>query len=127
MMQFRDALKRQGALACDEIEGTIQAEKCLERAADYEQVAAWLTELKRYKTCKQSMQSGKIGCKYCKYNLFDHIYMGTNICDKYRTHIDPYSEGYCDGFESREIHIPDKSSEDTSKTMEEDLWDFLKS
>lgn len=54
----------------------------------------------------------KQGCKFCKYNMFDHINMGTNICDKDRTHINPYSEGYCDGFEPRDAQEPKNTADD---------------
>lgn len=42
------------------------------------------------------------GCKYCANNEFDFVHPGSNICSEYTTHIDPYSEGYCDGFKSAE-------------------------
>lgn len=44
-----------------------------------------------------------MGCKTCKYNQYDGINRGSNICSKYTTHIDPYNErGYCDGYEKKD-------------------------
>lgn len=46
----------------------------------------------------------KQGCKYCQYNKYDGIYLGSNICSVYTDHIDPYSEGYCDKFKALELN-----------------------
>lgn len=54
------------------------------------------------------------GCRYCAHNEFDYVHMGSNICSKYTTHINPYSEGYCDGFKSRE---PKPTTSDTIKLL----------
>ena len=43
------------------------------------------------------------GCAHCKFNEYDDWLPGTNVCEKYYTHINPYSEGYCPGFERKEI------------------------
>ena len=40
----------------------------------------------------------KQGCKYCQYNRYDGVNLGSNTCSVYADHIDPYSEGYCDKF-----------------------------
>lgn len=45
----------------------------------------------------------KRGCKYCAYNGYDGVNLGSNICDKYYTHINVYSERRCDGFEPNQI------------------------
>lgn len=47
------------------------------------------------------IQTDKRGCKYCEHNLYDGVYQGSNICDKDRTHIDPFSEGDCSGFKPK--------------------------
>ena len=47
----------------------------------------------------------KQGCKYCAYNEYDGINLGSNICGKYHTHINVYSEGRCDGFEPNQIAV----------------------
>ena len=54
------------------------------------------------------------GCKYCANNEFDFVHPGSNICSEYATHIDPYSEGYCDGFKSVE---PKPATADTIKLL----------
>ncbi len=46
----------------------------------------------------------KQGCKYCQFNKYDGIHLGSNICSVDTTHIDPYAEGYCADFKAR----PDK-------------------
>lgn len=45
------------------------------------------------------------GCKYCQYNKYDGVYLGSNICSVYATHIDPYSEGYCDSFRAKMTNL----------------------
>lgn len=45
------------------------------------------------------------GCKYCQYNKYDGVYLGSNICSVYATHIDPYSEGYCDSFKAKMTNL----------------------
>lgn len=44
------------------------------------------------------------GCKYCQYNKYDGIYLGSNICSVYVAHINPYSEGYCEKFKALELN-----------------------
>lgn len=43
----------------------------------------------------------KQGCKYCQFNKYDGIHLGSNICSVYADHIDPYSEGHCDKFKDK--------------------------
>ena len=47
----------------------------------------------------------KQGCKYCAYNEYDGVNLGSNICGKYHVHINVYSEGRCDGFEPNQIAL----------------------
>ena len=44
----------------------------------------------------------KQGCKYCQFNKYDGIHLGSNICSVDATHINPYAEGYCDDFKSKD-------------------------
>lgn len=44
----------------------------------------------------------KQGCKYCQFNKYDGIHLASNICSVDATHINPYSEGYCDDFKPKD-------------------------
>lgn len=46
----------------------------------------------------------KQGCKYCQYNKYDGVYLGSNICSVYADHINPYSESYCEKFKALELN-----------------------
>lgn len=41
------------------------------------------------------------GCKYCQYNKYDGVCLGSNICSVYVAHINPYSESYCEKFKAK--------------------------
>ena len=90
--------KKQGSICCDSLEDTIRAEKCLECAAEHEQLAEWLTELKQRREADRWIPvSERLPDEYGEYMITYRLMKGQEVVRKdiYNDHFKRFNEGSC--------------------------------